>query len=163
MTVLARSCWHIFSTEARARVASVSARSRSMTLPCRTPSTPLKPSEPKACAMALPCGSSTPGLSMTWTRAFMVSLHRLRSLEVAGTAFGQNAEAPRHFLIGLLDPAQILAEAVLVHLLVGLEVPEATIVRADLIGQDEAHLFVLEEAAEFELEVDELDADTEKE
>src|SRR5579883_2532677 len=124
MTVLARSCWHIFSIEARARVASVSASSRSITLPCRTSPTPVKPSEPKAWAIAFPCGSRTPGFSITWTRAFMpASLHRLRTLEVAGAAFGQNAEPPRHLLVGFLDPSQILPEAVLVHLLVRLQIP----------------------------------------
>src|SRR5690348_5177743 len=99
---------------------------------------------------------------MTWTRAFIAlapSLHRLRAFEVARPAFGQDAQTSRHFLIRFLDPAEILAEAVLVHLLVGLEIPEPAIVRADLVGEDDAHLVVLIEPAEFELEVDELDAD----
>src|SRR5437763_812648 len=53
--------------------------------------------------------------------------------------------------------AEILAEAVLVHLLVGLEVPQPAIVRADLVGEDEADLVVLVEPAELDLEIDEAD------
>src|SRR5204862_94469 len=56
-----------------------------------------------------------------------------------------------------------LAEAVLVHLLVGARVPEPAIVGADLVGDDDADLVIGIEAAELELEVDEADADPEEE
>src|ERR1700761_9559232 len=109
--------------------------------------------------MALPCGSSTPSLGMTKTRAFIL-LHRFRCLEIAGAAFGQDAKTPRNLLIGLLDLAEIAAETVLVELFVGLEVPETAIVGADLVGQDESHLVVLvKESAKFYFKINQFYAD----
>src|SRR5262249_1499376 len=165
MTVLARSFLHIASTASRARAWSVSCRSSSMYLPWRTSATLAKPSEPSACWMARPCGSSTPVLRVMWTLAFKrgPSLHRVRALHVAQAGLRQDAEAARHFLIGLGHLTEVLTEAVLVELLVGLHVPQPAIVRADLVGQDDAHLLVLVEAAEFQLEVDEAQADAEEE
>src|SRR5690348_12036109 len=49
------------------------------------------------------------------------SLQRLRPLHVCGAALRENPEPARHLLVAFLDAAQILAEAVLVELLVGLE------------------------------------------
>jgi len=46
----------------------------------------------------------------------------------------QNAQALGDFLIGLLHPAEIAAEPVLIHLFVGAHVPQAAIVRADFVG-----------------------------
>src|SRR4051812_13637728 len=66
----------------------------------------------------------------------------------------EQAEPARHFLIGFLDPAQILAEAVLVELVVGLDVPQPAAVGADLVGEDHAGVIAVPDAAEFELEVD---------
>src|SRR4030095_16232876 len=82
-----------------------------------------------------------------WTLAFKggPSLHRIRALHVADAGLGQDAEAARDFLVGLGHLAEVLAEAVLVELLVGLHVPQAAIVRADLVGQDDAHLIPLVE------------------
>src|SRR5579884_766018 len=121
MTGLARSCRHIASTRKRAVAGSVSARSSSISLPCRTSCTPSKPSECKALPIALPCGSRTPALSLTCTRAFIAGplLHRARAAQLDRAAVRQYAEAAGDLLIGLLDPAQILAETVLVHLFVG--------------------------------------------
>src|SRR6185295_20391407 len=58
--------------------------------------------------------------------------------------------------------AQIAAEAILVELVGGGRVPEPATVRADLIGEDDAHLLVFPEAAELHLEIDEADADAGK-
>ena len=44
------------------------------------------------------------------------------ALDIGRAAFGQNAEATRHFLVGLFNIAEIAAEAVLVHLFVGVDV-----------------------------------------
>src|ERR1700756_994970 len=95
--------------------------------------------------MALPCGSSTPSFGITNTRAFMrlASLHRRRALDIARCAFGQDAEPARDLLIRLFDLTEVAAESVLVELLVGLEVPEAAIIRADLVGEDQPHLVML--------------------
>src|SRR5437763_170224 len=67
-------------TVASARALSVSARSSSITLPCRTSLTPANPSDASAWPIALPWGSSTPDLSVMWTRAFIVSAPPLRSI-----------------------------------------------------------------------------------
>src|SRR5258708_9129632 len=123
--VLASSRWHIASTRLCAVAASLSARSISIYLPWRTSATPAKPSEPSACAIALPCGSSTPVLRVMWTRAF-TSVDDPRHLDL-GVGLGQHAEPARDLLIGLLDVAEIVAEPVLVHLLVGLGVPQPAI------------------------------------
>ena len=63
---------------------------------------------------------------------------------------------PAHdFLIRILDAAEVAAEAVLVELLVGLDVPEAAGVGAYLVGEDDGPVA---QAAELELEVHKLDA-----
>src|SRR5947207_111389 len=167
MTGLARSCRHISSTRARAAAGSVSASSSSISLPWRTSPTSPKPSPFRALPIALPCGSRTPGFRLIWTRAFISQLpwpllQYLRRLEIAGAAFRQDPEAARHLLVALLDPAEILAEAVLVHLLVGAGIPQPAIVRADLVGDDDAHLLIGVKPAEFQLEIDEADVDAEK-
>src|SRR6185437_703583 len=71
ITVLASSFSHMSLSEARALAASVSARSRSITLPWRTSPTAAKPSPFSAWPIALPCGSKTPFLSVTKTLAFI--------------------------------------------------------------------------------------------
>src|SRR4051794_32716955 len=71
----------------------------------------------------------------------------------------EQPEAARHFLVGLLNSAEILAEAVLVELLVGLDVPQPATVGADLVGQDHAREVAVPDAPELELEVDQADAD----
>src|SRR5204862_63516 len=50
------------------------------------------------------------------------------------------------------------AETVLIHLLVGGDVPQPAIVRADLVGQHDAHIVVFPQPAELQLEVHQLDA-----
>src|SRR5208282_4813925 len=98
---------------------SLSARSISMYLPWRTPPTPAKPREPSAWAIALPCGSRTPPLSVIWTLAFTKSaalscsarfrqlspaivaqsLHDRGALEIGRARLGHDAETPRHLLV----------------------------------------------------------------
>src|SRR5436190_380452 len=178
MTGLARSCRHMSSTRARALAGSVSARSSSISLPWRTSPTPSKPRECRALPIALPCGSRTPDLSRTWTRAFIAppssprlhrpafiappSLHRAQAAQIGRAADRQDAEAAGNLLVAFLDLAEILAEAVLIHLLVGVRVPQPAIVGADLVGDDDAHVVVGVEATEFELEINEPDADPEE-
>src|SRR5262245_28747590 len=156
------------STCSRARPSSVSARSTSMYLPCLTSFTPVKPSPARAPSIAFPCGSSTPPLSVILMRAFMVKCyaldqvaaqpagpphapsracpsmrlgahqHRTRSLRAR--VFRQHAEPAGHLLIGLQHAPQIAAEAILVELVGGRSVPQAAAVRADLVGEHDAHL-----------------------
>src|SRR4029077_2010075 len=58
---------------------------------------------------------------------------------------------------------EVAPEAVLVELLIGLDVPEPAIVRADLIGEHDAHVLAFPEPAELELEVDQLQPDAPEE
>src|SRR5512134_108837 len=144
MTRLARSCRHIASSVSLARPRSSSARSISMYLPCRTCSTPPKPSAASECCTALPCGSRTPGLSVTCTLAFSTSigsvggrarsLHHLRPLHVGGAALGKNAEPARDLLVGVRELAEVAAEPLAVEALVGADVPKPAGIRADLVG-----------------------------
>src|SRR3546814_14077789 len=64
----------------------------------------------------------------------------------------QHAEAAGDLLVGLLDAAHVAAEAVLVQLLVGRHAPQAEGVRADLVGQHDAHPLVVPPTAELQLE-----------
>src|SRR3954466_12003190 len=89
-------------------------------------------------------------------------LHHLGTLEVPDARLRQDAEPAGDFLVAFLDLAEVAAEAVLVHLLAGLAVPQPTIVRADLVGEDDAHLLVLIEPPELDLEVDQRDPDAEQ-
>src|SRR5262249_46748436 len=148
--VLASTFRHMPSSRALARTVSVSLSSSSMYLPWRTSPTSAKPSRLRECPMAFPWGSSTPCLRVTWTLAFISprSLQR-RLLQGGGTAhvarplIDQDAEPPRHLLVGLLDLAEVAAETVLVHLFVGPEIPQPARIGADLVGQHYAHHVVL--------------------
>src|SRR5437660_12130364 len=71
MTGFASTLSATSAASARACAASVVARSSSKYLPCRTSATPPYPSECRASAMVLPCGSKTDGFSVTKTRARM--------------------------------------------------------------------------------------------
>ena len=73
------------------------------------------------------------------------------------------AESLRHLAIGVDEAAKVLAEAVLVELVAGLDVPQPAIVRADLVGQHDPHLVVFPQPAELDLEVHEGDADAHEE
>src|SRR3546814_7796444 len=71
-------------------------------------------------------------------------LKKSGTLEVDRAGLRQHAEAAGDLLVGLLDAAHVAAEAVLVQLLVGRHVPQAAGVRADLVGQHDAHLLVVQ-------------------
>ncbi len=71
---------------------------------------------------------------------------------------GQHAKAAGDFLISLQQTAEIAAEAVLVQLVGGLQVPQAAAVRADLVREHDAHLIVFPQATELDLEVYQADA-----
>src|SRR5437868_12939035 len=128
MTVLLSSRSHIDVRKARAVTGSASAISTSNTLPWRTELTPSKPrlfSEP---LMARPCGSRTPDLRVTVTRAFiavswlsragvpeghrLVLLDQPRPRRQRVVGFHKNAQSLRDFPISVHQPAEILAEAV---------------------------------------------------
>src|SRR5262245_1741175 len=71
----------------------------------------------------------------------------------------KNTEPARDFLIGLDQAAHIAAETIFVQLILGLNIPETAAIRADLVGQHDSQHVVLEQPAEFDLEVDKADAD----
>src|SRR5690606_33321108 len=64
--------------------------------------------------------------------------------------------------IGFQEATHVAAKAVLVHLLMGFDVPETAAVRRYLVGQDDPHHVAFVEPAAFDLEVDKLDADAEE-
>src|SRR3546814_3394671 len=74
-------------------------------------------------------------------------------------ALGHQAQPARDLLIGLDLAAQVAAEAILVELFIGDHVPQAAAVGADLVGEDDAAVIAVPDAPEFELEVDQEDAD----
>src|SRR6185312_5041296 len=78
---------------------------------------------------------------------------RARGERVVG--FHKNTEALGNFAIGIDQAAEILTEAVLVELVARLDVPEAAVVRGNLVGQHDPHGLALIEAAALDLEVDE--------
>jgi hypothetical protein len=79
------------------------------------------------------------------------------SIEVENRGFVlrlKQAETAGDLLIGLLDAAEVLTEAVLIELLVGLDVPQPAAIGADLVGEDYPAEIAVPDAAELELEVD---------
>src|SRR5690554_409323 len=97
------------------------------------------------------------------TRAFISSIPELLDQARTGgqriVIFHEDAEALGHFAIALDQAAEIFAETVLVELVAGLDVPETAIVRADLVGQHDAHQIAFIEPADLDLEIHQLDAD----
>src|SRR5215470_682624 len=100
----------------------------SNTLPWRTLATPSTPRDFSAPSMALPWGSRIPVFSVTVTRAFTapipLALHQHRAGAGRTLVLHEDAEPLRHFGIGLEQPAEIAAQAVLVQLLVGFDTPQ---------------------------------------
>src|SRR5215467_2610352 len=127
MTVLANSLSAASFSVASALVRSEPESSMSNTLPWRTIATPSMPSDLSAPSMALPCGSRMLDFSVTVTRAFTSKAPSALDQDRARThgpfVFHQNTETFCHLGIGLEQPAEIPAEAVLVELLVRLDVP----------------------------------------
>src|SRR5262245_25314641 len=72
---------------------------------------------------------------------------------------GQHAEPAGDLLVSLQHAAHVTAEAILIELVGCGCIPQPAAIRAYLVGKDDAHLVVLPEAAELDLEVDEADAD----
>ena len=64
-----------------------------------------------------------------------------------------DSQSAEHFLISVLNPAQISSEAVLVQLLVGVLVPQTACILGNLIRQNDLAVV----AAELDLEVDQID------
>src|SRR3954453_23557795 len=165
MTVFARSLSAASFNAASALALSAPDSSMSNTLPWRTLATPSTPSDFNAPSMALPCGSRMPDFNVTVTRAFTIltsALHQHRAGTGRTLVLHQDTEPLCHFGIGLQEAAEIPAEAVLVELLVRLDVPQPARVRRDLVGDDDPHHVVFEQAAAFHLEIDEADADAQK-
>src|ERR1700724_3125753 len=137
----------------------------SNTLPWRTLATPSTPSDFSAPSMALPCGSRMPVFSVTVTRAFTfrpLALDQHRPRAHGPLIFHEDAEPPCDFGVSLEQSAEIPAEAILVELLVRLDVPQPAGVRRDFVGDDDPHHLVLEQPAAFHLEIDQADADAQK-
>src|SRR5262249_16276275 len=136
----------------------------SNTLPWRTLATPSTPSDFSAPSIALPWGSRMPDFSVTVTRAFTKTSALDQDRAGAGRpfVFHQDAEAPGDFGIGLEQAAKIPAEAVLAELLVRLDVPQPARIGGNLVGDDDSHHLVFEQPPAFHLEVDQADADAEK-
>src|SRR5882724_2506362 len=116
--------------------------------------------------MALPCGSRMPDFSVTVTRAFTVltsALHQHRAGARRSLVFHQNAQALCHFGVGFQQPTEVAAKAVLVELLVRLDIPQPAGIRRDLVGDDDPHHLVFEQASAFHLEIDQPDPDAQEE
>src|SRR5262249_57103865 len=77
-------------------------------------------------------------------------------------ALAHDAEAFGALGMGLHQPAEIAAEAVLVELLVRLDVPEPAGIGGQLVRYHDAHEVVFPQSAGLHLEVDEADADAEE-
>src|SRR3954452_5400401 len=128
MTVFAKSLSAASFSAASALALSAPDSSMSNTLPWRTLAMPSTPSDFSAPSMALPWGSRMPFFNVTVTRAFTTTsaLHQYRTRARGPFVFHENAEALGDLRIGLQQPAEVPAEPVLVELLVGLDVPQAT-------------------------------------
>src|ERR1700742_2234740 len=127
-------------------------------LKTRMPGTSLHPGRPEA-------GPGCPSMTQI-TKASAVkaasALHQHRARALRPLAFAHDAEPLGDLGIGLHQPAEIAAEAVLVELLVRLDVPQAARVGGDLVGDDDSHHVVLPQPAGLHLEVDETNADAEE-
>src|SRR4051812_35021457 len=97
--------------------------------------------------------------SLFLTRSMRFGAHEHWAAALGARVLGEHSQPARHLLIGLEHAAQVAAEPVLVELVGGGRVPQPAAVRADLVGQHDAHLLVLPQPAELDLEVDEADAD----
>src|SRR5258708_3995625 len=90
------------------------------------------------------------------------ALHENRPAALRPFAFAQDAETLGDLRIGLEQSAEIAAEAVLVELLAGLDVPQPTRVGRYLVRHHDPHHVVFPQPAALHLEIDEANADTEK-
>src|SRR6186997_1268727 len=79
--------------------------------------------------------------------------HEHRTAALGPRVLGQHAEPAGHLLVGLQHAAEVAAEAVLVELVAVGCIPQAAAVGADLVGQHDAHLLIVPQAAELDFEV----------
>src|SRR5882757_9214586 len=91
-----------------------------------------------------------------------LALDQHRTFALRALALAHDAEALGHLGIGLEQPAEIAAETILVELLVRLDVPQPARIGRDLVRHHDPHEVVLPQPAGLHLEVDEADADAEK-
>src|ERR1700730_9713015 len=89
-------------------------------------------------------------------------LYQDRPSAVGPLALAHDAEPFGNFGIGLNQPAEIAAEAVLIELLVRLDVPKAAGIGGELVRHHDAHEVVFPQPPGLHLEVDETDADAEE-
>src|SRR6476646_8792022 len=106
-----------------------------------------------------------PGMTQITTDVALeatLALHQHRAGALRALALVHDPEAFGHFGIGLEQAAEIAAEAVLVELVVGLDVPQPAAVGGNLVRDHNAHHVVFPEPARFHLEVDQTDTDAEE-
>src|SRR3984885_6363998 len=99
---------------------------------------------------------------MVISRATALALDQDRSGALRSLAFAHDAEPLGDFGISFEQAAEIAAEAVLVELLVGLDVPQPAGIRRNLVGDHDPHQIVLPQPTGFHLEIDETDTDAEE-
>src|SRR5579872_6633221 len=116
-------------------------------------------------AVALPemtMAGTSPAI-VRFKRLFRASaLHQHRSGALRALAFAHDAEALGDFGIGFQQAAEIAAEAVLVELVVGLDVPQPAAVGRNLVSHHDAHDIVFPQPAGFHLEIHQTDTDAEE-
>src|SRR4249919_471851 len=95
-------------------------------------------------------------------RLFLSAFDENRPRALRALAFAHNAKTLGHLGVGLEQATEIAAEAVLVELVVGLDVPKAAAVGGNFVRHDNAHHIVFPEAAGLHLEVHEANANAEK-
>src|ERR1700728_2951874 len=99
---------------------------------------------------------------MVISRATALALDQDRSGALRSLAFAHDAEPLGDFGISFEEAAEIAAEAVLVELLVGLDVPQPAGIRRYLVGDHDAHHVVFPQPPAFHLEIDKADTDAEE-
>src|SRR5450631_3844601 len=90
------------------------------------------------------------------------AFHQYRTRTGGPLVLHQDTQTLGDLGIGLQQPAEIPAEAVLVELLVRLDVPQPARIGGDLVGHDDSHHLVFEQSPAFHLEIDQTDADAQK-
>src|SRR5689334_10442439 len=85
------------------------------------------------------------------------ALYQDRAAALWALVFAHDAEPPGDVAVGLDQAAHALAEAILVELVVGLDVPQPARVRGNLVGHHDPHQIVFPQPAAFHLEVDQAD------
>src|SRR6478609_11406676 len=103
-----------------------------------------------------------PGMTQITTDVALeatLALHQHRAGALRALALVHDPEAFGHFGIGFEQPAEIAAEAVLVELVVGLDVPQPAAVGRNLICDNDTHHVIFPESPGFHLEIDQANTD----